>query len=108
MCTIEVLIAIELICSAQGSLLHLVKNLLYINELPSFHIKLYLRPEKLFHQQWNIKAVAIVSRNITPIQHLLELMGYLLKFWRILDHFIRDAMYVARRFGDGNFRIDQF
>src|SRR5687768_9096746 len=77
MCPLEILVTIKLVSCTKCSLLHLMKNMLNIDELSSFHVKLRSRTEKLLHQQLNIETIGTISTEITTIQHLFQLMCHL-------------------------------
>src|SRR6187402_578851 len=85
-----------------------MKNVLYIKQSSSFHIKVDICTQKFLDQQRYIKPVTIIPRYIATIQHLFQFMSHILECRRIFYHLICNAMYIARLFWNWHPGIDEF
>lgn len=102
------LFAIKFIGSAKGTGFHFIKNGLHVEQPPTFHIKIYLCPKELFHQQGNVESVGIIAGQVAAIEHLFDLLRELLEGGGVFDHFIGDAVNGTGGGGNGHLGIDEF
>ena len=53
---LEVFLAVELICSHEGALLHLVEDILHVDQAAAFEVEIHPRTEELLDEQRHIRS----------------------------------------------------
>ena len=90
---VEVLVTIELERGTQGALLHLVEDVLDINQVAVVHPEGNVAPKELFRQQRHIEPIGIESGEVTPVQPTVEPVGQGGKRRGLLHELIGDAVH---------------
>ena len=102
----QILLAIKLVSSRKGTLLHLVENHLNIHKLTLANVYIDTGTKKFFHQYRHIETVGIKSRQIGSFNVIGNVFGNLLECGTIRYIGIINAMNGRRSFGNVHFRID--
>src|SRR5690606_18931460 len=64
----EFLVAIKFIGRLEGTLLHLVENILHVHDLPAFKIELNPHPQEFFHENGNVEFDAVITSQVATLQ----------------------------------------
>ncbi len=97
---LEVLLAVELVGGDEGALLHLVENVLHIDQTAAGEVEVEARTEELLDEQGHVELVAVVAREVGVADVLHQAGGQLLEGGLVLDVVVGDAVDGGGLFGD--------
>ena len=91
----RILAAVELIGGYQCALLHLVENILHVNEAASGHVEADSGAGKLLDKHRNVELVAVVAGNITTLENVGQRLRHLTERRAVADIIVSDVMHLG-------------
>ena len=104
---IEVLVAVESIGGHQRALLHLVEDVLDVNEFPFAEVEIDAGTQEFFRQQRNVETGGVVACDVAAFHPLGERFGYLAENRLVLDVVVADVVDFLRFPRDGHLGVDE-
>ncbi len=103
---LEILAAVELIGGHQCALLHLVENILHVDEAASGHVEADSGAGELLDKHRNVELVAVVAGNITTLENVGQRLRHLTERRAVTDIIVSDVMHLGTLLRDVHLRID--